>query len=85
MDVDITKTGLTGFTGYEVTSISSKFCKSCPELVNLNNIENIFQVAPALTGITSNFTSPKPPIQSKSTCHPPTTRPGGVRSERAPG
>jgi len=41
-------------------------------------------VAPALTRITSNFTSPKPPIQSKSACHPHTTRPGGVRSERVP-
>jgi len=38
----------------------------------LNNLTNIFLVAPALTGITSNFKSPKPPIQSKSDCQLPT-------------
>jgi hypothetical protein len=37
-------------------------------LGHLNNLKNIILVAPALTDITSNFTSPKPPIQSKSTC-----------------
>jgi hypothetical protein len=51
-------------------------------LGQLNNFEHIFQVAPALTNITSNFNTPKPPIQSKSVCHPPTTqersRPGGA-------
>ena len=29
-------------------------------------------MAPALIGIITNSISPKPPIQSKSTCHPPT-------------
>ena len=35
-------------------------------LAQLNNLKNIFQAAPALTGIRSNFTSPRPPIKSKS-------------------
>jgi len=33
---------------------------------NLNNFKYIFPAAPALTGITSNFPIPKPPIKSKS-------------------
>jgi len=51
-------------------------------------------VAPALTSITSNFTSPRPPIQSKSAC-PPTSQdraesdqdghPGKVTREGAAG
>ena len=34
-------------------------CEKGGGLAQLNNIENIFQMAPALTGITSNFTFPQ--------------------------
>ncbi|TFH44426.1 MAG: hypothetical protein E4G94_03905 [ANME-2 cluster archaeon] len=37
-------------------------------------------MAPALTGITSNFTSPKLPIQSKSACQPQNHKTGRSRS-----
>jgi len=40
-------------------------------LGHLNNLINIYQAAPALTSITSNFTSHKPPDKSKSSCQPP--------------
>ena len=56
----------------------------CGARFHLNNIEIIFRVAPALTGITSHFTSPKPPIQSKSACQPPHHKTGRSRSCRAP-
>ena len=52
-------------------------------------------MAPTLTGITSNFTSLKPPIQSKSACQPPSPQrqaesdqdghPGRVKREGAAG
>ncbi|MBE0524602.1 MAG: hypothetical protein IBX40_09765 [Methanosarcinales archaeon] len=42
-------------------------------------------MAPALTGIPSNLTSPKPPIQSKSACHPPHHKGRRCKSGRAPG
>jgi len=54
-------------------------------LAHLNNFENRFMVASALTGITSNFTSPKLPIQSKSACQPQNHKSGRSRSRGAPG
>jgi hypothetical protein len=40
----------------------SRRAKEGRGLAHLNNLKDIFQVAPALTFITSNFTDPKPPI-----------------------
>ena len=53
-------------------------------LAYLNYIKHIFLMNWTLTGITSNFTLPKPPIQSKSICHHPHHKTGLSRSGQVP-
>jgi hypothetical protein len=60
-------------------------CEKRGGLAQYNNIKNIFLVAPALTGITSNFTFPNPRFNRKAPASPLTKRAGGVRSGGAPG
>jgi hypothetical protein len=51
----------------------------------LNNLKNIFQAAPALTGITSNFTFPQTAESiEKRLPAPYTTRAGGADQEGHP-
>jgi len=59
-------------------------CEKGGGLAQLNNIENIFQMAPALTGITSNFTFPNHRFNRKAPATPHTTRPGEADQDGHP-
>jgi hypothetical protein len=67
---------LSGRGGREsADSRADEECEKGGEGLKLNNIENIFLVAPALTGITSNFTFPNHRFNRKAPATPHTTRP----------